>query len=219
MGDNKLDARLDQSEVAKVYDRISFFYDVWGKLTESHARNRAIQLAEIRNGQNVLEVAAGTGLAFCEIVRRNPDGGNIGIDLSGGMLGQAEKRLKMNGLTNFVLQTGTAFDLKLQDETIDVLVNNYMFDLIPFGDMERILVEFRRVLKKAGRLVLVNMTEGERFGSRIYDRLYSLSPSIMGGCRGVQLKDRLLQNGFTVALREYYQQLLFPSEVVLAFKL
>lgn len=59
-----------------------------------------------------------------------------------------------------------------------------MFDLILFQDMDKILVEFKRVLKKCGRLVLVNMTEGERFGSGIYDWVYNLSPSTMGGCRG-----------------------------------
>ncbi|NIV98777.1 methyltransferase domain-containing protein, partial [Candidatus Saccharibacteria bacterium] len=64
-----------------------------GNLTESRARNRALELAEIQNGQKILEVAVGTGLAFYEIVKRNPDGTNIGIDISAGMLEKAQKRL------------------------------------------------------------------------------------------------------------------------------
>ena len=66
--------------------------------------------------------------------------------------------------------------------------------------------------------MLVNMTEGERFGSRLYDAVYRLSPKTMGGCRGVRLSDKLKQHGFRVETREYYQQLLFPSEVILAYK-
>lgn len=154
----KLDAKVPQDEIGHVYDRLAGIYDIWGKLTESRARNRAIELAEIRNGQNILEVAVGTGLAFYEIVKRNPDGINIGVDLSKGML------------------------------------------------------------KKDGKLVLVNMAEGERFGSRIYDFLYTISPRIMGGCRGVKLKRKLEKHGFRVDTREYYQQMLFPSEVVIAYK-
>lgn len=214
----KLDAKIPQDEIGHVYDRLAGIYDIWGKLTESRARNRAIELAEIRNGQNILEVAVGTGLAFYEIVKRNPDGINIGVDLSKGMLKKAENRLRKIQNTNYDLNIGTAFELQIENESIDLLMNNYMFDLISFKDMDNVLKEFKRVLKKDGKLVLVNMAEGERFGSRIYDFLYTISPKIMGGCRGVKLKRKLEKHGFRVDKREYYQQMLFPSEVVLAYK-
>ena len=214
----KLDARISQKDIGSVYDKIAPVYDVWGKLTESRARNRAIELAEIQDGSHVLEVAVGTGLAFYEIVKRNPHGVNTGIDLSLGMLEKAKKRLKAISSANYSLSVGTAFQLEMADESIDVLVNNYMFDLISFEDMDKVLTEFGRVLKREGRLVLVNMTEGERFGSKLYDFVYNLSPKTMGGCRGVKLSRRLEQHGFRVETREYFQQMLFPSEVILAYK-
>jgi ubiquinone/menaquinone biosynthesis C-methylase UbiE len=217
-GKGNLDARIPQAEIAKVYDRVAFVYDIWGKLTESRARTRALQLAEIRDGQNILEVAVGTGLAFYEIVKRNPNGKNIGIDLSKGMLNKAAHRLRKLPRTNYSLCIGSALDLNIQDESIDVLMNNYMFDLISFADMDDALKEFKRVLKKGGRLILVNMTEGERPGSRLFDRLYTLSPKTMGGCRGVKLSTPLTQHGFRIEAREYFQQMLFPSEVILAYK-
>ncbi len=213
-----LDARVSQNNIGAVYDKIAPIYDIWGKLTESRARNRAIELAEIKNGQNILEVAVGTGLAFYEIVKRNPNGTNLGIDLSPGMLGKAKKRLSKLSEVNYSLNEGTAFNLNVEDESVDTLVNNYMFDLIPFEDMNKILVEFKRVLKKNGKLILVNMTEGERFGSKLYDFIYNISPKTMGGCRGVKLTESLQQQGFKIKVREYYQQMLFPSEVILAFK-
>ena len=213
-----LDARISQNNIGAVYDKIAPIYDIWGKLTESRARNRAIELAEIKNGQNILEVAVGTGLAFYEIVKRNPNGTNLGIDLSPGMLGKAKKRLSKLSEVNYSLNEGTAFNLNVEDESMDTLVNNYMFDLIPFEDMNKILVEFKRVLKKNGKLILVNMTEGERFGSKLYDFIYNISPKTMGGCRGVKLTESLQQQGFKIKVREYYQQMLFPSEVILAFK-
>jgi len=91
-----------------------------------------------------------------------------------------------------------------------------MFDLIPFQEMDKVLTEFKRVLKKDGKLVLVNMTQGERFGSKIYERIYNISPQAMGGCRGVRMTSQLEQHGFKVLQREYIQQMLFPSEVILA---
>jgi len=213
-----LDARISQQDVGSIYDKLAGLYDIWGTLTESRARKRAIELADIHDGQSVLEVAVGTGLAFYEIVKRNLHGSNAGIDLSAGMLGKAKKRLGQLRGANYRLGVGTAFDLQHQDGSIDVLMNNYMFDLIPFEDMDKVLEEFKRVLKKGGKLVLVNMTEGERFGSRLYDAVYRLSPKTMGGCRGVRMSEKLKQHGFIVESREYYQQMLFPSEVILAYK-
>jgi len=213
-----LDARVEQNKIGVVYDKIAPIYDIWGKLTESDARNRAIELAEIKDGQSILEVAVGTGLAFYEIVKRNPNGTNTGIDLSEGMLTKAKKRLSKISRANYSLDIGTAFELEIENESTDILVNNYMFDLIPFADMDKILLEFKRVLKKDGKLILVNMTEGERLGSKFYDFIYNISPKTMGGCRGVKLSKRLQDRGFKVDLREYYQQMLFPSEVILAHK-
>jgi len=213
-----LDARVSQDNIVTVYDKIAPIYDIWGKFTESRARNRAIELAEIKNGQNILEIAVGTGLAFYEIVKRNPNGTNIGIDLSPGMLGKAKKRLSKLSEVNYSLYVGTAFNLNVEDDSIDTLVNNYMFDLISFEDMNKVLVEFKRVLKKNGKLILVNMTEGERFGSKLYDFVYNISPKTMGGCRGVRLTERLKQQGFKIEIREYHQQMFFPSEVILSFK-
>lgn len=214
-----MDARVSQDEIGHVYDGIAGIYDIWGRLTEARARDRALELAEIQDGQHILEVAVGTGLAFYEIVRHNPHGHNLGIDLSKGMLEKAERRLRMLGQVNYSLRVGTAFDLPLEDESVELLVNNYMFDLIAFEDMGRVLAEFKRVLRKGGKLILVNMTEGERWGSQIYDRVYNLSPKLMGGCRGVKLSGKLQEYGFKVDVREYYQQLLFPSEVIRAYKL
>ena len=93
-----------------------------------------------------------------------------------------------------------------------------MFDLIAFNEMDAVLREFKRVLKKGAKLILVNMTEGESLGSGIYSLLYRISPKSFGGCRGVKLSDRLEKHGFEVKSREYYQQLWFPSEVILACK-
>ena len=213
-----MDARVSQSEIPLVYDSLSKTYDIWGKLAETKARNRAIELAEIHDGQKILEAAVGTGLAFFEIVQRNPNGINIGIDVSPGMLKKAEQRLYPLTDSNYQLKIGNAFSIEEDTEHFDLLVNSYMFDLIAFNAMDGVLKEFRRVLKKDGKLILVNMTLGESFGSGIYSWIYRLSPRAFGGCRGVRLAEKLQQNGFQVKTREYHQQLLFPSEVILALR-
>jgi len=209
-------AVVPQQQIAKLYDGLAAHYDRWAALTETKARRRALRLATVRDGQAVLEVAVGTGLAFAPIVRANPRGRNVGIDLSPGMLAKAEERLRRAGLKNFELSVASAFALPAADASFDTLFNSYMFDLVDERTWPLILEEFRRVLRPGGRLVIVNMTIGERLGSGIYERVYVRAPRLMGGCRGVRLGPSLRGAGFDVRSRAYLQQFLFPSEVILA---
>jgi demethylmenaquinone methyltransferase/2-methoxy-6-polyprenyl-1,4-benzoquinol methylase len=211
-----LDARVPQQDVGKLYDRTAWFYDVWATLTETKAQDRAIEVANIQDETTILDVAVGTGRLFNRIVERNPNGRNFGIDISKGMLAKAKSRLSKQPNSNYSLDIGSAFDITMENHSIDILFNNYMFDLISFDHMDLIIDEFSRVLKPGGKLVLVNMTKAEQFGAGLYERIYRISPTLMGGCRGVKLSNLLTEHGYKVENREYVQQMLFPSEVILA---
>jgi len=134
------------------------------------------------------------------------------------MLAKTKSLLSKQPNSNYSLDIGSAFDIKMDDFSVDILFNNYMFDLIPFDQMDTVINEFSRVLKPGSKLVLVNMTKAEQFGAGLYERIYRISPTLMGGCRGVKLSNLLAKHGFKVEIREYVQQMLFPSEVILATK-
>jgi len=216
---NILEAKIPQHKIRDLYDGIAWYYDAWAHLTEKKAQNKAIELSKIVDGLTILDVAVGTGKLFIRILKRNPNGINIGIDISKGMLTKAKSKLSKQPNQNYSLEIGSAFDIKMDNHTVDILFNNYMFDLIPFNQMGSIIDEFFRVLKPGGKLVLVNMTKAERLGAGLYERIYRIYPPIMGGCRGIQQNNLLTEYGFTVITREYVQQMLFPSEVILATKL
>ncbi|MCB9710781.1 MAG: methyltransferase domain-containing protein [Nitrospiraceae bacterium] len=213
-----LKARVSQVEVTRLYDRLAGVYDLWSHLTEAKARRRSLELADVQDGQQVLEVAVGTGMAFVEMVKNNPHGRNVGIDISEGMLEKARRRLREAGCEHYELSVGSALAIQADDHSFDVLLNNYMFDLLEEHDWPMVLKEFHRVLKPGGKLVVVSMTFGEKPGSGFYQRLYQLAPLLMGGCRAVRLSGPLAQFGFVVKVREYVQQLFFPSGVILAIK-
>ena len=148
----------------------------------------------------------------------NPNGKNIEIDISKGMLEKAKLRLSKQPNSNYSLDIGSAFNIKMDNHAVDILFNNYMFDLISFKQMNIIINEFSKVLKPDGKLVLVNMTKAEQFGAGLYENIYRILPPLMGGCRGVQMFNLLTEHGFKLITREYVQQMLFPSEVILATK-
>ena len=204
--------------MGKLYDRTAWFYDIWASLTESKAQKRAIEIAEVQNKTTILDVAVGTGILFRKIVKQNPDGKNYGIDISQGMLAKAKMKFYNQENKIYSLEIGSAFDIRMDDGSVDILFNNYMFDLILFDQMDNVINEFARVLKPGGKLVLVNMTKAEQFGAGLYERIYRLSPPLMGGCRGVQMFNLLTEHRFKLITREYVQQMLFPSEVILATK-
>ena len=208
------DAKTEKGRVADIYRRIAPSYDLWAWLTESKARDRCLELAAIQNGEDVLEVAVGTGLAFERILDMNPSGQNEGIDLTDAMLIRADRKAARSETNNYRLRIGDAYDLDFPDDSFDVLVNNYMFDLLPQQDFLTVLEEFKRVLRPGGRLAMVNMTKGERWYNGIWERIYRINPALLGGCRGVFLLSQIEVSGFIHVEREYVSQFTFPSEIV-----
>lgn len=205
---------IPKDTVADVYNRIAPIYDAWAWLTESRARDRCLELAAIQDGESVIEVAVGTGMAFEQIVSANPSGRNEGIDLTEAMLARAEKRVARLGIDNYRLTVGDAYALDFSDSEFDALINNYMFDLLPEQDFSAVLTEFRRVLRPGGRLVLVNMTAGERWYNGVWERVYRINPALLGGCRGVRVLPVMGECGFVGTSREYVSQVTFPSEII-----
>lgn len=126
---------------------------------ESRAQQRCLELAAIKNGESVLEVAVGTGILFEKILHQNPDGRNEGVDLTPEMLARARARAGKSGVSGYILNTGDAYQLQYADNTFDIVLNNYMFDLIPELVFPAILGESRRVLQHGGRLVLANIAK------------------------------------------------------------
>jgi ubiquinone/menaquinone biosynthesis C-methylase UbiE len=218
MNQEILEARNSHKEIIQKYNRIACIYDLFGILMESKARGRALDLAGIRNGERILEVALGTGLNFAELVRRNPTGWVGGIDVSIKMLERARKRVSKTGHKNFTLHLSDSRYLPFRDATFDIVMTQYLFDILPVEDFTPILREFKRVLKIGGRIVVVNMTKSERWINQFYEGLYRLKPPLLAGCRGVLSQPFLEKVGFCEIKREFISQLGFPSEVVRGMK-
>lgn len=203
--------------VVDAYTRLAPVYELWAWLTESRPRRRVLELAAPRDGEAVLEVAIGTGAQLVELARRNPAGKTVGIEPSEGMLGQARKRLSNAGFEERAeLVRASAFDLPFDDRSFDLLVNSYMLDLLPRDDIPLALTEFDRVLRPGGRIVLSNMTVGERGRHRVWDALYARGLNLTANCRGVLAAPVLEELGFEHVRREYVSQCGFPTELVSA---
>jgi ubiquinone/menaquinone biosynthesis C-methylase UbiE len=214
-----LEAKDPPERVPRIYTRLAPVYEAWARATESKARRRVLELASVRSGEDVLEVATGTGVQLVRLAGANPGGRTVGVEISEGMLAQTRRRLEHAGLAAEVeVLEGSALDLPIADESFDLLVNGYMLDLLPRDDIPRALAEFKRVLRPRGRLVLSNMTKGERRRHRIWDWAYERGVVVTANCRGVLAAPVLRELDFVDVSRQYLSQMLFPTEIVTAHK-
>lgn len=214
--DGILDVPLDVSRIRKLYNFASSFYFLSNPI-EKKARMRALELAHIKPDDKVLEVAVGPGFNFLEIVKRvNLKNTVYGNDLSPKMLAKTRKLLTARGFSNFDLREADARHQPFPDETFDVLYNSYMLDLIPLNDFAVVLGEFYRVLKKGGRLALVNLSKKDS-APVFTETLYRASPSLWFGCRPVIMESFVKEAGFREVTREVPKNPL-PSEIVTAVK-
>ena len=213
-----IDALVIKDDIPKIYRSIAPIYDLWGMLTETTARKRCLDLAQINNGEKILEVAVGTGSAFTEILKKNQSGQNNGIDLTNEMLGRAKKKAEKLGLKNYHLTLGDAYHLAYDNNSFDLVFNNYMFDLLPERDFSLVLSEFKRVLRPGGRLLMANMTKSMHWYNSIWEVVYGLSPSLLGGCRGVCFLPYIESTGFINTRREFISQMTFPTEIICGMK-
>ena len=213
-----LPARLNKSKVPATYTWIAPTHDWLALIVERRARQLGLKKANIKDGERILEVAVGTGLSFQELVAANPSGKNTGIDITPAMLKKARRRMRKYPGDTYQLLHGDAYALPFENNTFDLLMNSYMFDMLPVADFVPVLSEFYRVLTPGGRLVMMNMTLAQTRVQKIWDGLYRLHPFLLGGCRGIALAPFLKEAGFREVERDFVSQWSFPSEVLQGLK-
>jgi ubiquinone/menaquinone biosynthesis C-methylase UbiE len=213
-----LEAQRPLDAAVRVYSTLAPVYELWARVMEAGPRRRVLELAEVRDGEAILEVASGTGAQLVSLAERNRSGRTVGVELAEGMLTEARKRLLAAGLDAVELVRDDALQLPFGDESFDLVVNGYMLDLLAREDIPRALGEFKRVMRPGARLVLSNMTIGERRRHRIWDWLYAHGLNLTANCRGVLAAPVLAELGFADIRREYMTQMLFPTELVTARK-
>ena len=191
-------------------------YDYWGTLTESRAAARALEAANVRTGDSVLEVAVGTGLLFSKLVQLDGPGVCIGIEPAEAMLRRARRRLGPQLKEHTALCRADARQIPFPDLTFDVIVDCYMLDLLSESDILKVLQEFRRILKPSGRLVLLVMARQSWLVQGIWMLLYHLWPALVGGCRPVPLSGFLSTEGWLIQHSEQISQDGFRSLLILA---
>ncbi|MFT5336653.1 MAG: SAM-dependent methyltransferase [Sphingobacteriales bacterium] len=115
----------------------------------------------VRNPK-ILYVGVGGGMELLQFAYfSRQKGGVIGVDVVDEMLDASKKNFVLAEQQNpwfkkeFVdLRKGSALELPIEDNSIDVAAQNCLFNIFKIDDLKKALQEMYRVLKPNGRLVL-----------------------------------------------------------------
>lgn len=126
-----------------------------------------LAVAELRDGEKVLDLGSGGGIDVLLSARRvGPTGFAWGVDMTDDMLQLARANAAKAGAANVEFLKGHIEDVPLPDGAVDVVISNCVINLST--DKSAVLTEMFRVLARGGRIGISDvvaedhMTEADR---------------------------------------------------------
>ena len=150
------------NDIARRYDFLNHFFSFG---IDYYWRSRLVKLIRPQKNHIVLDVATGTGDVAFKLAPKTEK--VTGIDIASNMIDLANKKKDKKKLLNVDFLVGDAENLPFEDSTFDVITISYGYRNI--SDQPKALKEFNRILKKEGRLFILEFSEPK---NRIIGPLY-----------------------------------------------
>jgi SAM-dependent methyltransferase len=212
---------LTHGQAQAFYNRMGAKQD-WQAFYEAKATHDLIEHASFETAQAVFEFGCGTG-ALAErllALHLEPSAHYVAVDSSTTMIRLAQARLARFGSRVEVQQTDGSFPFDAPSGLYDRFVSTYVADLLSVSDIAEVLSETHRLLRPEGLLCLVSLTPGPTWFSRLVTGLWTgihrLSPSLVGGCRPLELRTLLPASSFHLEYVHVVTAFGIPSEIIVA---
>jgi arsenite methyltransferase len=120
-------------------------------VTASLGCGNPLAVADLRDGETVLDLGSGGGIDVLLSARRvGPAGKAYGLDMTEEMLSLARANAARAGAANVEFLPGHIEAIPLPDSSVDVIISNCVINLS--GDKPAVFAESFRVLRPGGRL-------------------------------------------------------------------
>lgn len=213
------DGQTISDRTRRVYDRLAMVYPVSTFLFHSKAHREALDVSGICDGMKVLEVATGSGEMFRKLVKANPNGSTIGLDLSPNMAARTQRIVRREFPdAQTQCKAVDARHMPFRDETFDALVCCYLLELLSADDIVLTLLEFRRILRNRGILTLVLIGQNTDFFNQMYKICGRIAPAFWGRQVERRVPDLIESLDLRIQTDQVVRQTLYPSRVLTARK-
>jgi len=143
-----------------MFDSISGRYDLLNRVLslgiDIQWRRRVLRHLRPFKPRRILDVATGTGDLAIGLMKLNPDS-VVGLDLSPGMLAQADVKVRRKGLgAQIQLMEGDSEQLPFARDHFDAVT--VAFGVRNFENLEKGLAEMARVLKSGGQIAILEFS-------------------------------------------------------------
>ena len=161
----KKDDLSKKEQVALMFDNISPKYDLLNHLLslgiDIQWRKKAIKLLSSAKPQTILDVATGTADFAIQSLSLKPKN-VIGVDISDGMLEIGRQKIKRKNLEHVIsLENGDSENLRFEDNNFDAVI--VAFGVRNFENLENGLLNMNRVLKKDGKVIILEFSKPTSF--------------------------------------------------------
>ncbi len=212
---------LSRAEARQVYDRIGARQDRQA-FYEDPATELLLRHGKFGCAERIFEFGCGTGrFAYCLLSKHLPGtAGYKAVDSSAAVAELARQRLALYGSRAEVLLTDGSPPTAEAMGHFDRFVSNYVLDLLSLEDIAAVIRGAHRMLDPHGLLCLASLCIGCGLFSRVVARGWSfvhrLQPSLVGGCRPIDLPDQLPKSDWQISYHACVAAFGVPSEIVIA---
>ena len=142
---------------ALAYDFLTPLFDwVLNLLGYGKAFKRlALELAEITDGEQILDLGCGSGTLLIEAKKKYPNADCVGIDPDKEILQLAERKLEQAGVKARLVQ-GFAQELPFPPAAFDLAISTLIFHHLSTPVKRDAIKEIYRILKDKGRFMLAD---------------------------------------------------------------
>jgi MoaA/NifB/PqqE/SkfB family radical SAM enzyme/SAM-dependent methyltransferase len=167
-----------RKELKAAYDRVHGQYDEFWVSQAGKPVVRLIRRLHLRGDERVFEAGCGSGWGTALLARALRQGGTVlAADLSAGMLREARRRLRAEGIGNVRLVAGDALKVMDLGERFDLVFSSWVLGYIP---VRPFFAAASRVLAEGGRLAfVVHRDNSPQEATEIFSQLVARDPSVL----------------------------------------
>jgi SAM-dependent methyltransferase len=154
-----------------------------------------VSLADIREGDTVLDLGSGGGIdCFFAAKRVGPSGRVIGVDMTPDMLERARANALQLNATNVEFREGRIEALPVEDGVVDVIISNCVINLSP--DKPQVFREMFRALKRGGRVAVSDIVTRGPMSPRVAKGMEAWAACVAGALDMKDYREGLEAAGF-----------------------